>query len=318
MKIYPLILFLFSAVTLLGQPNYLAYHQQIQEAESLLLKEEFAAALESYEKVFEAYPFVFKRDYAIAFQVALVQGEKEKASLFLQRAIQGGLSWKATKSCKKVIKGHPTLSQQEIKDIYLKNRDSALKGRDEDLRAFVREMFKRDQKKALGNFIKVREKAKKKYSESKFGPHSNQQMAKLDSLLSLGKYPGEQLIQNGFWVSTIIGHHNSISEDFVKNDSLYLTLRPRLLTALKKGQMSPNELAIMDSWRHRVGRFEGPNLGILNPVKTETLNLTNRLRAEIGLPSVEHTNQLIAMEQESGMNLFVPGLGWWGEGIEIE
>ena len=161
-----------------GQPNYSSYHKQIQEAERLLLKEVYPSALERYEKVFETYPFVFKRDYAIAFQVALVQGEKAKASLYLQQAVQSGLSWKSIKSFRKVLKVHPTLSRQDIKEFYLKNRDSTQKGRDEDLRAFVREMFKRDQKKALGNFIKVREKAKKKYSESKFGPHSRQQMAK--------------------------------------------------------------------------------------------------------------------------------------------
>ncbi|MEM9936443.1 MAG: hypothetical protein AAF824_22645, partial [Bacteroidota bacterium] len=118
MKIYTLILFLLVANTLSGQPNYLTYHQQIQEAESLLLKEAYASALESYEKAFEAYPFIFKRDYAIAFQVALIQGEKEKAGLYLQQAIQSGLSWKGIKSFKKVLKGYPTLSQQEIKDIY--------------------------------------------------------------------------------------------------------------------------------------------------------------------------------------------------------
>lgn len=318
MKIYTLILFLLVANTLSGQPNYLTYHQQIQEAESLLLKEAYASALESYEKAFEAYPFIFKRDYAIAFQVALIQGEKEKAGLYLQQAIQSGLSWKGIKSFKKVLKGYPTLSQQEIKDIYLKNRDFIPNKLDEDLRDFVKEMFRKDQKKAFGNLLRFSEKGKKKYSESKFGPHSVQQMRKLDSLLSLGKYPGEQLIQNSFWASTIIGHHNSISEDFVRMDSLYPQLRPSLLKALKKGLMSPHELAIMDSWRHRVGRFEGPNLGILNPVKAATLSQTNQLRAEIGLPSVSHTNQLLAMEKESGLSLFVPGLDWWGDGIEVE
>ncbi|MEM8899131.1 MAG: hypothetical protein AAGC85_13540, partial [Bacteroidota bacterium] len=140
MKIYTLILFLLSAVTLSGQPNYLAYHQQIQEAESLLLREAYGSALESYEKIFEAYPFVFKRDYAIAFQVALILGEKEKASLYLQRAIQAGLSWKGIKSCKKIFQAHPTLSPQEIKDIYLINKDYVPSRLDNDFRALVKEM----------------------------------------------------------------------------------------------------------------------------------------------------------------------------------
>ena len=67
------------------------------------------------------------------------------------------------------------------------------------LKEQVHEMFKKDQKKALGALFRIGQKAQDRYAENKFAPHSEEQLRLLDSILDQHGYPGEQLIGNSLF-----------------------------------------------------------------------------------------------------------------------
>ena len=178
-------------------------------------------------------------------------------------------------------------------------------------------MFKKDQGKALGALFRIGDKAQEKYAMKKFAPHSEIQMTKLIKILENQGYPGERLIGNDYWMSTIISHHNSISKSYAQKDTLYSFIKPMLYQAIKEGQISPYEYAMIDDWYIAVStnRTES-GYGFLNLPDQATLSETNLLRHRIGLRSIALRNKLVEVENYTGMNFYLPD---WVEGIiEVE
>ena len=60
--------------------------------------------------------------------------------------------------------------------------------------------------------------------------------------------PGEALVGNSLWLWGMLSHHNSISQKYAEQDSLYPSLRPKLLEGIQSGEMSPYDFAIIDEW----------------------------------------------------------------------
>jgi hypothetical protein len=172
-------------------------------------------------------------------------------------------------------------------------------------------MFARDQWKALGALLRIGDKTQQKYAERKFAPHSETQISELIKILETAGYPGEKLIGNSIWISTILSHHNSISKAYATKDTFYKFLKPRLYEAVRNGQMSPYEYATIDDWQRTVAsdRTE-PGYGFLNPPTQATLSKTNELRQTIGLRTIETRNKLVDVEQRTGMNFYLPGNTW--------
>lgn len=110
-------------------------------------------------------------------------------------------------------------------------------------------------------------------------------------------------------METILSHHNSISKAHTQKDTLYNYLRPKLVFALVRGEISPFELAIIDSWKASVvSKWENPSYGFLSSSLTEEeMDKANKLRSQIGLRSIETRNRLIAIQEETGMNFYLPG-----------
>lgn len=124
-------------------------------------------------------------------------------------------------------------------------------------------------------------------------------------------YPGEQLIGNDFWGSVMLSHHNSISVNYNSKDTLYTQLKPRLIEAFKRGEVSPYELAVIEDWR--TAALSGHSLssfGFLGAIPNDAvLETVNKNRATIGLRNSKLRNSLIKIEEETGMNLYLPK-GW--------
>lgn len=126
-------------------------------------------------------------------------------------------------------------------------------------------MFLKDQWKAIGALFSFNDKAQDRYAEKKFAPQSERQIAEFSNIFKDYGYPGEKLIGNDFWMSTILSHHNSISQYYNKKDTIYPRLRPQLKDALKKGQISPFEFALIDDWYYSTkSEKKKPTYGILN------------------------------------------------------
>ncbi len=322
MSILPTLVYLISILQMgnstTNKPDdYWEYHQLTNKAEVFVSDERFLEALHVYEGIFATYEFVFLRDYKIAAQLALYLDQREKAFAYIEQGIVVGWSLKE-------LRKHPYLSKiqhdpawQKIEVNYPELRKKYLSTLDNSMRERVQKMFKKDQRKALGAFLRIGEKAKEKYALKKFAPHSETQIMKLIEMLESSGYPGEQLIGNNFWMSTILSHHNSITQDYVKNDTLYHFVRPLLIKAIEKGQMSPYEFALVDDWYIAVssGRI-APGYGFLNQPRQATLTTTNQLREAIGLRSIALRNQLIDMQNTTGMKFYLPD--WIDGKIMIE
>lgn len=298
-------------------PDYLKYHARISEVEILLSQEAFEDALIAYEGIFKIYDFVFLRDYKVAVQLALYLNDRKTAWDLLKTGIANGWELKDIKKNNflKTLQEDP--EWRAIEQSYSDLHGQYGAGIDSDLRDTVHRMFKRDQKKALGALFRIGNKAQENYGTKKFAPHSETQIFELIGILDKKGYPGEKLIGNDFWMSTILGHHNSISEDYSKKDTLYDFIKPKLIIAVEKGEMSPYEYAMVDDWQIAVssGRTK-PGYGFLMPPVDSTLMKTNQLRQEIGLRTIETRNKLVDVEKKTGMNFYLPD--WIKGKINVE
>lgn len=299
------------------QKDYLQYHKQVAVAEGLICEDKFEDALQIYDHVFQSYDFIFSRDLKIAAQLAFYLNDKQKAFRYIQKGIAAGWEKKALRKNKflKPLRDDP--GWKTIEKEYDRLHAQYLLKIDQSTRAEVHNMFKKDQRKAIGALFRIGDKAQEKYATRALAPHSEIQMTQLIQILEKIGYPGEQLIGNDFWMSTIISHHNSITREYVQEDTLYSFIKPYLIQALSTGQISPYEFAIIDDWRIAVAsdRME-PGYGFLNSPKKSTLSQTNKLRNKVGLRTIELRNKLVEVEKRTGMNFYLPD--WVHDKIDVE
>jgi hypothetical protein len=144
-------------------------------------------------------------------------------------------------------------------------------------------------------------------------------MADLDRILGQYGYPGEKLIGNNFWMSTILGHHNSISTQYNKNDTIYNYLKPKLWIALERGEMSPYEYALIDNWFIAVSSDRSEkSYGYIDGLSSEDILRSNQLRKSIGARSIETRNDLVDIQEKTGIDFYLHGNPWQAGKIEPE
>lgn len=314
-----LLLSLPSATTAQKASNYRAYHQEIIQAEELIAQQQYAAALAQLEHTFSSYGYVFLRDYQVAIQLALRLQDKRKAFHLLESSIAAGWTLSAMKKSPLL----PPLRDTKCDWQHFQTRYPALRRTYEQrlnqpLRAEVQAMGRKDQQLALTNLLQLGKRAQERFLRKKFAPHSARQVARLAQMLREQGYPGEQLIGNGSWMARIISHHNSISVAHTQADTLYPQLQPALMSALQRGELAPAEYATFDDWyvASKSDRREEA-YGYLNPLTEQELPLANARRARIGLRSVELRNQLVSIQEQTGLNLLVDGTFWVKGKIQI-
>ena len=299
--------------------NYKQYHLQVINAEEQIASENYQDALQLYEDLFEQYEFIFLRDYQRAVQVAHHLGDKKTTADLMRRSILAGWSIKSIKKNKYLKSFRKTVEWQSLNAEYHALRNQYEKNLNQELRNRVQKMFSADQKKAMGALFKFSSEAQDRYGEMKFAPHSREQMRELMAILESFGYPGEQIIGNDIWMSTILSHHNSISRDYVTKDTLYPLIKPMLLRSLEKGQISPFELALVDEWYLTVksGWSAPKGYGILSPPSSQNIKEFNNMRKEIFMRSIDLRNRLVDIENKTGMDLYLQGQPWVEGKIEI-
>ncbi len=299
---------LLTSASLPAQRSYQRYHQQVIAAEQFMADHDFTEALSAFDTIFNSYPFVFLRDYQVATQLAIILKDQVHAQNYLRLALQAGWAPKQIRKNKLVRPLLGELSKKEV-DSLLQRHEEAV---NEPLREYVHAMFKADQKMAIKALFKWGQKAKTRYNEEQFAPHSEKQLAKVIDVLKSHGYPGEQLIGNDFWMSTVLSHHNSISAAYNKRDTLYRHIRPALLSAIDKGQISPFELALIDNWKAAAESDHSKvSYGYLGPTLTDTTVATaDSLRLAIGLRSIALRNSLVDIQTETGIDFYLPGGPW--------
>lgn len=289
-----------------SQENYIAYHQTIAQAQKLIVHQDYQEALTLYKQVFNSYRFVFLKDYKVATQLAVQVEKSQEAFIYLKKAMAAGWELNDVKKVEflKPLQRNPQWAMVEkqrdsLKAVYQQSGNS-------EVRSVVKRLFTKDQRRALLALFTFGSKRRERYAERRFAPHSEQQLAELSRLIKTYGYPGEKLIHNGYWASVILSHHNSISTAYNLKDTLYAALRPTLLHALERGELSPYEFVRIDDWyiASKTGRQQ-KQFGHLSPSLTRAeLAKANLLREEIGMSSVETTNGLLELQAQTGMNFF--------------
>jgi len=298
-----ILLSFFSVESISANENqdYTHYHLQVMKAEKLITTEAYHQALQVYESLFEAYNFIFLRDYQIATQLALITNNKKKAKTYLKQGILAGWTLKSIKKNKYLTplwgNGNWKSIKNEYKTLRKQYEEATI---NQKIRTQVKGMYTKDQKKAFKALFRFTSKGQDKYTEQKFAPHSEKQMAELEDILASYGYPGEQLIGNNIWMSTILSHHNSISTAYANKDKLYPRLQPLLKEALRKGQISPPELATIEDWYLSVKMERKiPTYGILAPPSPANLSTTNKLRKSIFLRPLELRAALLLIQKKT-------------------
>ncbi|MEP2056450.1 MAG: hypothetical protein ABJJ05_01500 [Maribacter litoralis] len=324
MKIRPLIILLIFLYTLTAceysekkTTDYNKYHSEIIIAEKLISQNKYEDALTQYEKLFTEYDFIFLREYKVASQISLLIGEKEKGLKYIKKAISNGWELNHLKEQKFINKNLLDSDWETIEKQYEKLQNQFLNRIDSTLKNRVRSLFEKDQKIAYEAYIIEDEQEQEKFIAENFPKHSEGQLANLLEVIETNGYPGEFLIGNDYWVSTILSHHNSQGVEYVRKDTLFDFIRPKLIKFLKEGYISPYEIALPEDWRKTVlSEWNESAYGYLSPPNTSNISQINKARNAIGLRSVELRNKLIDIEAKTGMSLYLPD---WVDGkIKIE
>lgn len=291
--------------------DYRIYHQRVIEAEELIVSQNYDATLQVYEELFENYDYAFLRDYIIATQLAVHIKDFERAFKYLKFGVSDGWTLKEIKKNKFI---RPLTSMKEwnrVEDDYEVLRSDYCKRIDEDLRDEVQKMYKKDQKFAFKYLFKIGQKAKERYGSEKGATHARQQIDQLNGIIATKGYPGVKLIGESQWMSTILSHHNSVSKEFVVNDSLYPSLRPKLLEAIVKGEMSPYDFAFIEDWKIAVkSNRQDTGYCFLDVPTKEEISKTNELRRNLNIRSIETRNGLVDIQEKTGMNFCLAGRPW--------
>jgi hypothetical protein len=289
--------------------NYTIYHHQITRAEKLITEERFNEALQVYETVIRSYEFIFLRDYQVACQLALMKGKVKESFGWMREGMKAGWKMKSIRKSNflKKLKEYP--EWKNIRDQYDSLHGIYLKRIDHHVRNEVNTMFRKDQRKALAALFKLSDKAQIRYGEKRFAPHSEQQFGKLIEIMNNMGYPGERMIGNEMWMNVILSHHNSISEQYNQEDTLYTYLKPRLQEALKTGYMSPYSYAIIEDWYLSVkSGHQESSYGYVGEIhNSDELINADRLRKELGIRSIEIRNRLIEIGKKTGMDFDLTG-----------
>lgn len=289
------------------QDDYTTYHQTLARAQQLIAHKHYQEAFTLYKQVVDRYPFVFSRDYKVATQLALQVGQNQQAFTYLTKAIATGWTLSDIKKNALVSKLQGDPQWRLVEQQYDSLRARYQNGGNQAVRARVEKLFKKDQRKALLALFRVGA-TQEQYAEKRFAPHSEQQMAQLLPIIDQYGYPGERLIHNGYWAAVILSHHNSISKAYALQDTLYPYVRPKLLKALKSGQLSPYEFAMIDDWYMAVKtEHHQTHFGYLSSSLTAQAKANvDKARESIGLSSLETISLLTDLQQQTGFNCYLP------------
>jgi hypothetical protein len=301
----------FFKLTAQKQTDYKNYHQDIIHAEELIADEKYSDALQIFEDVFEEYNYIFLKDYKVAAQLALFTKDEAKAFKFIKLGILDGWSLDDITGDKFFIPLQKEKEWGTITSQYDSLRREYNKRINQQLRAEIHEMFKSDQHIDLPYYFRIGQKAKDHYALRKFAPNSEKQIARLNEILNSYGYPGKKLIGNEIWALTILIHHNSISQSYVQKDTLYPALKPKLFDAVRKGEMSPDDYALIEDWYVGVkSNWKDGAYGYVTTLARKDSSMSNTLRQNIGLCPIEIRNHLVDIQGQTGMNFYLDGTMW--------
>jgi len=238
-----------------AQDDYSEYHQSIILVEDLISNEKFADAVKEYNKIFEAYDYVFLKDILIAAQVAYLSDDIEKTNEWLLRAVTDGYDCNCIKKLP-IFKEYIDLDEwKKIESQYEELNDEYLTTIDLGLHYEFHHRYKQEQENK-SNRIKYKDIVTDNYRRIK-------------SLMDSIPFPSERIvgIDDGAIFPTTIG--GSLSNCEAGNSKVIPTLLhydnpitdigiDKFSAALKLGHLHPRQFASIYSFESNyVSRLSG-------------------------------------------------------------
>lgn len=299
--------------------DYTIYHQQVLKAQHFITEGRIDEALEIYQGLFQEYTFVFRNEYQVAAQLAHFLERDELTFDFLERGILAGWTWKGIRKNDFFDDMHEderwkTL-QSQYDSLYLVHLNSLKSEIVEEMQA----MFKSDQRMAMKGLFTFSSKAQDRYATKRYSPKSEKWMTRISEITEDYGLPGERLVGKSIWLSVLISHHNSISADYNRQDRQYPEIRQKLLRAIREGELSPYDFAVIDEWYEMVkSEWTAVGYGLIKRPNFESLEEIDSNRAEIGIRSIRLTNALVDIENETGMDFSLDQYSWHKGKIDLE
>ncbi len=307
--------------------DYRSYHRKINKAEKFFFIEQKAdSALYLYEEVFQKYNFIFVKDLINASQIALYT---EKPYLkYIKQGFTHGLKIEHLKQYPLFSSIYETLLlDKELHEVYKKERATYLKQIDFDYLELIYMLAIKDQK----------EKHKKKNYKQK-----NKEITDKLIKLTLKKgFPGDKTIgidnstafkeigksykdlknrtknNKTLWYMSL--QNNSLSSKYplvilVHNPCAYLQYKDTLYKEMIKGNIHPRDIGLIydNTYRFKQCKKSLKGAFFLNMFTSYTNLkndiLTNKLRADLYITSLEIDDKKKEYEQKHGFKLFS---GFW-------
>ena len=287
--------------------DYSTYHAEVYQTEELIVQQSFVEALNIYRRLFKTYDFIFVRDYKVATQIAWHLGFEGEAYEYLRLGITGGWEMKSIVSNEFLKELRHQQEWTVIKSQYDSLRNVFNQNINQEMRAEVRKMSLRDQRKALGAVFRIGSKSQDRFGENNFAPLNEKHMLRIMEFIENDGFPGEKLVGYEPWGQGILSRHNSISQAYCKSDTLYPSLKPILLSSINQGNLSPASFAWIDDWFITVeSGWSTGSYGYVKQLKKNEISKSNEIREQIGLRKVETRNQLIDMQNKTQMDFYLP------------
>lgn len=160
-------------------------------------------------------------------------------------------------------------------------------------------MLAEDQKRAIRVALTPFKKWRERYTNRNFVPNNRLQVRRINQIIDQVGFPGEKIIGDKSWATVIISHN--------EHDTIYKELRPKLYQALRRGELSPIDLAMIETWRIVVDtdrKEKGFVIWNETISKSEAVK-ADSLRQSIGLRSIELNNNLILAEKDLKMKFYL-------------
>lgn len=294
-----LLLILLPVAALTQDVDYLDYHHQIIRGEKAIVEREFEASLNIYRQLAETYEFAFLRDVKNAVQLSAYINDTTNLYFFLQIGMRKGWSINQIKRIPGYRKFRHSERWRNLKAHRNQFEADFNTGINRELRAEMKKMLAQDQRRALRVALTPGNKWRERYTNQKFVPNNRKQVRRINEIIDRHGFPGEKVIGDRSWATVIISHN--------EHDTIYKELRPKLYTALRRGELAPIELAMIETWRTVIDT-ERKEKGFL--IWSETVSQldakkADSLRQTIGLRSVELNNQLIQTGEDLKMEFYL-------------
>lgn len=302
-----------------SEQDYTFYHSQVIQAEKHMVSAQYGEALDILEALISRYDFVFLRDIKVAAQLALATGNDSRAIELIRLGIENGWTLKGVRKNPYLTPLRESEQWQLVEQDFEEMRSSYLNKLNLEVQKEMKQLFQEDRRGAFRAFLRITSDGQDRHTERKFAPGATRRVQRIMEITQGHGYPGERTTGRPIYSWGILSHYNSISTEFNSQDTLFPAFRPYLIEAIRTGHMYPYFFANVEDWYLAVkSDRKGPTYGYLNEVKSTELQKTNDLRSAIGMRPVELRNELVKVQQDTGIILYLSGDPWVDGEIPIK